>query len=315
MTRQRSRLPQWPAALAWYQRECYDQAATLTGLEWHALLVERLRAWTGDPAAAQAYLQHVQRAPLSAQTALISSGLPLQSLAFEDLDWLRRLAAQPAIEQAEAQWRAQPPYADRVLRTVLTGAELEAVNPVLHDHQLALVRSAGAGCDRRWRDTVRLAYLRVDLATPDGVLTEMLRRWLTERRAQLEAAGFAAGAAPLRSRKPVARIGSQQFQSWASLRVLDYLDLRLACRVAGIAEPSAQLFGAKLFPDDRARRPGHAQGRVDTTDRFTQQTKPLANQLMTAEFLDGLHEQLVGEFWLSPDDDAEAGDGAPYPEP
>lgn len=140
----------------------------------------------------------------------------------------------------------------------------------------------------------RFAHLRVDLAMPDKVLEKLFRRWLGGRRARLVAKGLQHGVAPRRCRRNAAYIGPQQLRSWAKLRVLDYLDLQLACRVAQIPVPSAQLVGAKLFGDDRPLR-GAADRSVDTTDRFEQQTKPTAAQLMAPGFLEIFRQQLLGE--------------------
>ncbi len=275
-------LPKWPRELEWYDPANYVRAVDLAPWEWHYLLLDRRASLAGTRSEAEEGLWSLQEAPLRVSGSHGGGRLPMDDLRFKDLGALELLRT-----QAEGQGLLEELVPSGI--TVPGIPEDRSISRAVHDYETEL-SSFESSLSRR----SRFAHLRVDLAVPDKVLEKLFRRWLGVRRARLAAKGLQHGVAPRRSRRNAAYIGPQQLRSWAKLRVLDYLDLQLACRVAQIPVPSAQLLGTKLFGDDRPLRGGADRG-VDTTDRFEQQTKPAAAQLMAPGFLEFFHQQLLGE--------------------
>jgi hypothetical protein len=81
----------------------------------------------------------------------------------------------------------------------------------------------------------------------------------------------------------------KDFKRWAKARVLDYLDIRLACRAEKTKEPSNSELARLLLSayEDRKQR----DREVDETDVIRTQTKKHASMLQRPEIIFRLHQQ------------------------
>jgi hypothetical protein len=111
------------------------------------------------------------------------------------------------------------------------------------------------------------AHLKVSMSAPDDLLIDDFRRWLTERRK---------GA--LYVEVPATRFLETDFARWTQKRVLAYLDLTLAAKCFGAKLPFHRI-GSLLFSD---------LDDVDVGEKVRKTVVPLAEEMMTFEFIDAL---------------------------
>lgn len=292
-TRRRAPPAQWPACLDWYNPTRYE-IGTLHPMFWFSLLWQRMAVgqWiaAGHPRARE-QLESLLRDPLGIVYLDFSTmQRPVRDVGFADIDRLQRLMKRPVLAREFLDWRTRerPLRAGRVGPLAFARAAPRAV-PSLHDHLLNELASAPD--DPELRSAVRTVVVEFDMALPHAERLAQADRVLREREQRLKLAGVRFGTAPGRGQSTAGHIGREQVESWAKLRVLDYIDIMLTCSLEGVPLPSAAAFGNKLFATD-ARLKGKGDG-ADLAERIRKYTAPEVDRITQFEFLEVFAAQMA----------------------
>lgn len=113
------------------------------------------------------------------------------------------------------------------------------------------------------------AHVQINMAAPDEVLVSDFKRWLAEKRAS-----------DVYVSVPVRKFTAADFARWTQKRVLAYLDVTLAARFFRVPMPFHKI-GALLYPDLQD---------VDVAEKVRKTVAPLAEEMMTYEFLAAIGE-------------------------
>lgn len=112
-----------------------------------------------------------------------------------------------------------------------------------------------------------LAIVEVQLSAPDDIVMAHFAEWLSEARAK---SNYPKG--------PKKRFTPGELAKWSQNRVLQYLDLQTAARLAGVSPTQAQ-FGDLLFSDQP----------IDRTEKIRKTVEPLSKYLLSDEVIEALH--------------------------
>jgi len=288
-TRRRTFKNEWPECLRWYSPKRYDRAASSPPIAWLSYLSERARAERATIEEAAGMVRRFQTSPLTVSTARIPVERPVWDVGFDDYVFMSSLMAHPAVAPEMEAWANGPPVGSRLLAAIFAGGRSPANDPTLHDLMLDEY-------DRnRDHDPVDFGLhrilVRLDMRLPDAVLKELFAGWLKDRRERMRLRGVKFGSARARGRQASGHIGPEQIRQWADLRVLDYLDVRLTCRLEGVPLPNAAELGRRLFASDAPLKGDREL--ADTTTRIRQYTAPEARRIVTRAFLDSFGSQVA----------------------
>lgn len=190
-------------------------------------------------------------------------------------------------EWTEAQGTGTP--ANKMLRWALGQAPAPEVLSDIHRLSLGFLKDGEQGVKPITDRFATTAHLCVDLHANDDVLTRWFKAWLRKERMLLDEAGVKWRRPPQRSRTGKAKYSKNDGERWAKLRVLDYIDFKIAAMVSGEKMPTHERIAGFLFPNQDG----------DSRLRVRQEVLKLEKKLMSQSVLDALHSQAVAEDVLS----------------
>jgi hypothetical protein len=274
----------------WYNPEAYAGAKQLSASEWSLLLEYRRLALESSGDALQAAFEAIVQNPLAIRQ------LPNPSPAVEEttiVEW-RRLASHHAlVKDVVDAWFADYGHWDSA--RYFLGVYFEGLPRLQSLHEIVLEQYAKA--HKRIVDTAQelpkdlyeallsKTVLSIDLRADDQSLVEMFANWLSRKRAAMKEAGYSLGMQAARKKKLFRQFTKKDFERWAKTRVLDYLDICVACRVEKEPEPTNGEFGRLLLA-----------AKADETDVIKSGTKKLAGMLQRPEIIFRLHQQWLLDF-------------------
>ena len=277
---------QWPACLDWYTPATYD-IGTLHPLYWFSLLWQRdriMRCFSQAPDKARELLAGIHADPLRiVYLDFAATDRPVHDVGFADVARVVALLDRPTVAPKCDEWSPAAQVREVMARR-RAGAPRPAELPSLHDHLLDEWAHVPDTNDVQLRRGLRLVLVQVDLGLPHAERMIRLDQVVREREQRLKDAGIRFGTAPTRGESVTGYISRERVETWAKLRVLDYLDIKITCLVHGVAMPSAADLGEKLFATLVPLK--GKQRAVDLGERVRKYTAPEAERIMRPEFLE-----------------------------
>jgi hypothetical protein len=281
-------------AFPWYNPKAYAGAESFSACEWSLLLEYRRFALASSGEALQVAYAEIVKNPLATrQYPNISPAVEETSI----VDWRLLSEHHALIKEDVDAWFATYGHLPRT--RYLLGVYLQGWPPLqsLHESLLELYaqsqQEAVTAADELPRElyeaVLSKTVLSVDLRADDESLVQMFASWLSRKRAAMKDAGYSLQMQVARKRVSSRMFTEKDFKRWAKARVLDYLDIRLACRAEKTKEPSNSELARLLLSayEDRKQR----DREVDETDVIRTQTKKHASMLQRPEIIFRLHQQ------------------------
>ncbi|WP_369503242.1 DUF6387 family protein [Proteus mirabilis] len=123
-------------------------------------------------------------------------------------------------------------------------------------------------------------WAEIDLNIPDEILIETFKTWITESRKIYSSIVNIEIDEKIKN-----NIKASTLKKWISMRILAYLDFKILCLFYDI-EPTLKQTGDIIFFDEYD---------VDTTEKVRKTLIPMANEIMTDEYLDNLIRKVTVE--------------------
>ena len=288
------------AQFRWFKDERYEQAADFSARSWWGALKFRSSALETEPQTCKYWFEEIRADPLKAGHGWMPfyDLVPVSEMSLAQASALVLRIANTPVEAEEERWEEwkRRDSAAYYMHVAYGARSAAAPRPrTLTDFLLECARTATSDQLLDLREEMKTAQLVIDLTAPDATLTAAFESWLRARREAMSDAGVPheprMSLVKRGGNRPVKEFGRRHFNKWIKHKVLQQLDLRIACRALDI-EPRSALLGHLLFEKGErspTRRANPAARRVD------QDITPIADAAISYETLRALRAQMFAE--------------------
>lgn len=268
---------------AWLDLDRYKPAENFTAVEWWANAGLRADALSdADFARTSFAFESIKEDPLAIRI-FPTSGLPVEDVSV--IEW-REVSAYHtgAISDYADTWIKEHGHMHPSLRW-LAGPRPKSFHDIVIEH---FPDEPGEGREElQW--LLQFPHVHVDLAAPDDVIIKSFALWLARKRGKMHEAKLSLEPTLGRKRR-LRKFTPNDFNKWVRTKVLAYLDIKIASKVAGEKMPTASELAHLLLPKPDPKKAG-----VDQTDIIRSQTAVNANELITAQTIHALKQQWMTE--------------------
>jgi len=284
----------------WYRSENYAGAERLSALMWGMLLAYRGAALESTGSALNEAYHNITRAPLGIRN------LPDPTPAVKEttvIEWRRRSGIYEIhpLKRGIDRWIAR--HGKTNPRLYFAGLVFKGWPRLMSLHEI-LLRCREQEIARQIPITQELQQLlsstvvSVDLSMPDEVLVDMFKRWLSLKRDAMKELNLTFGSKVARKSR-FKHFTKSDFETWGSTRVLDYIDIQIACRAENMTMPTDSELATLLllnYGRRKAKSPAERSKHVDQTGVIRNQTKKLAEALIVPGVFKLLEQQGLIDF-------------------
>lgn len=278
------------AEFPWYKPEAYAGASGMSALDWSLLLSYRRAALNSTGKQLALSYAAIKQNPLAIR-CLPTPHPAIRETNFVEWREISELHDCLPIKKKVDKWLAR--YGHVHPTRYWAGVYFAGYPRLMSLHEFLLRYSRKKhqlpeDLEQAFDFKLRSTVVSVDLDMPDDYLVALFSSWLKLKRDALKSSGYAFQPKVARKKAKLKRFTRADLKRWAEKRVLDYLDIRIACRADGKKVPSDPVLSA-LLPVS------HKRG-VDENDVIKKQTKKYAIDLLKIEVIRLLEQQGILEF-------------------